>query len=211
MSVRTTGRAVGALFLLAFVVYMTGNALAGSGEAADQARTGAGALLMLANSAAVAGIGVLMFPVLRRHHELSAHVYLVSRVVEAVMLAVGVVFLLLLIPLARDASALPSLASVARQGNLYAYQIAMISLGLGSLMFCRVLFQARLVPRFMAIWGMVGYAVFATGAILEVLGYGVGVTLSIPGGLFEVALGVLLVAKGFPAEPSHDREEAAYL
>ncbi|MFF0573839.1 DUF4386 domain-containing protein [Streptosporangium saharense] len=206
MSVRTTGRAVGALFLLAFVVYMTGNALAGSGET-----VAAGALLMLANSAAVAGIGVLMFPVLRRHHELSAHAYLVSRVVEAVMLAVGVVFLLLLIPLARDASGLPSLASVARQGNLYAYQIAMISLGLGSLMFCRVLFQARLVPRFMAIWGMVGYAVFATGAILEVLGYGVGVTLSIPGGLFEVALGVLLVAKGFPTEPSHDREEAAYL
>ncbi|MER7133201.1 DUF4386 domain-containing protein [Streptosporangium saharense] len=190
---------MGALFLIAFVVYMTGNALAGSGEA-DQMRTGAGALLMLANSAAVAGIGVLMFPVLRRHHELSAHAYLVSRVVEAVMLAVGVVFLLLLVPLARDAAALP-LASVARQGNLYAYQIAMLSLGLGSLLFCRVLFQARLVPRFMAIWGTVGYAVFAVGAILEILGYGVGVALSVPGGLFEVALGVLLVAKGFPTEP----------
>jgi hypothetical protein len=91
------------------------------------------------------------------------------------------------------------LALVAREGNRYAYQIGMISLGLGSLLFCRVLFRARLVPGFMAVWGLVGYAIFLTGSMLEVLGYGVGLALSVPGGLFEIALAVLLVAKGFPA------------
>ncbi|MEU1876779.1 DUF4386 domain-containing protein [Streptosporangium sp. NPDC020072] len=198
---------MGALFLLAFVVYIPGNAL--TGAAADQMRTSAGALLMLVNSVAVAGIGVLMFPVLKRHHELSAHAYLVSRVVEAVMLAVGIVFLLLLVPLARDTSLSPSLAAVLRQGNLYAYQIAMVSLGLGSLLFCRVLFRAKLVPGFMAVWGTVGYAVFAVGAILEILGYGVGTALSVPGGLFEVGLGVLLTVKGFPAESEEVEAEKA--
>jgi hypothetical protein len=69
-------------------------------------------------------------------------------------MAVGILSLLLLITLAKeyadggagDASVLPSLARVAQEGNQYSYQIAMIGLGLGSVMFCRVLFRARLVP-----------------------------------------------------------------
>jgi Domain of unknown function (DUF4386) len=131
-----------------------------------------------------------------------------------VMLAAGALCLLLLIPLSReyaeagagDASVLPALARVAQEGNQNAYQFAMIFLGLGSLLFCRVLFQARLVPRFMAVWGMVGYAIVAAGMMLEVLGYSLGLALWIPGGLFEVALAVLLIVKGFPAGQSRDRD-----
>jgi len=75
------------------------------------------------------------------------------------MLAVGVVRLLLLIPLAHehtnagpsDTTLLTPLARVAQAGNHYSYEIAMITLGLGSLMFCRVLYQARLVPRVIAV------------------------------------------------------------
>jgi hypothetical protein len=59
-----------------------------------------------------------------------------------------------------------------------------------------VLLQAHLVPRFLAVWGIVGYAVLAVGGMLEILGYGVGLALSAPGGLFELVVGVLLVAKG---------------
>ena len=228
MSSRTTGRIVGALFLVAFIAYGGGSALvnAGSGTPAvladagdNQMQISAGALLMLLNSAVVASIGVAAFPVLKRHHEISAYAYLITRVFEAVVLAVGVVFLLLLVPLgqeyidagASDASVLPSLARVAQEGSLNAFWIAMIGLALGSVLFCRVLFRATLVPRFMAVWGMVGYAILAAGGMLEVLGYGVGLALSVPGGLFEVALGVLLLVKGFPAvqtaEPVHHRGE----
>ncbi|MGH3500516.1 MAG: DUF4386 domain-containing protein, partial [Nocardioidaceae bacterium] len=154
MSTTTTGRIVGALFLFAFVVYLAGGALVDSAtgtadvlsEVADnKTQVGVGALLMLANSAAVVGIGVLVFPILRRHDEVSAHAYLVTRVFEAVVLAVGVLFLLLLVPLAQeyadagsvDGSALPSVARVANEANQYSMQIAMIGLGLGSILFCR--------------------------------------------------------------------------
>ncbi|MER5324935.1 DUF4386 domain-containing protein [Streptosporangium roseum] len=217
---------MGALFLLAFVVYIAGGALVGSGSGTtgalsdvvdNQMGVSAGALLMLVNSAVVAGIGVLTFPVLKPHDEISAYAYLVGRTVEAVMLTVGIVFLLLLGPLAQEyadvgadsASVLPALGRVAQEGNYYCYQIAMISVGAVGILFCRVLLRARLVPRFMAVWGLVGYAVFLVGAILEVLGYGVGVALSVPGGLFEVGLGVLLIVKGFPAGQSRDRDGLA--
>ena len=50
----------------------------------------------------------------------------------------------------------------------------------------------------MAVWGLVGYALLGLGAGLEVLGVGAGLALSVPGGLFELALGVLLIVRGFP-------------
>ena len=62
---------------------------------------------------------------------------------------------------------------------------------------------------FLAIYGLAGYAIFLVGAILEILGHNVGVALSIPGGLFEIAFGVLLIAKGFPVGQSQDREGLA--
>lgn len=49
----------------------------------------------------------------------------------------------------------------------------------------------------MAVWGLIGYAVVLVGAIVEVLGYGVGVALSVPGGLVEIGLGALPIMKGF--------------
>ena len=52
-----------------------------------------------------------------------------------------------------------------------------------------------------------GRAIFLAGAILEIPGHNAGVALSIPGGLFEIAFGVLLIAKGFPERQSRDYEE----
>ena len=223
MSARTIGRSAGALFLLAYVVYLAGDALARSGSAgtvalpqiaAHQLQVSAGTLLMLANSAAVIGIGILLFPVLRRHHELSAYGYLAAQVVQGLMLAVGVAFLLLRIPLARayrgsHASVLTALARVAEEANHYSFWIGMISVGIGGLLLCRVLLKENLVPKFLAVYGLAGYAIFLAGAILEILGRNVGVALSIPGGLFEIAFGILLIAQGFPEAQSSDYEGLA--
>ena len=227
MSARTTGRMIGALFLLAYLVYLAGGAMAGSGSASTvvlshvaghQLQISAGALLMMANSAAVIGVGVLIFPVLGRHHKNSAYGYLAAQVAQGVMLAVGIVFLLLRIPITQQyaarrpgtsTSALPALARAAQEANHYSFWIGMLAVGIGGLLLCRVLLTEGLVPRLLAVYGLAGYAIFLAGAILEILGHDVGVALSIPGGLFEIAFGVLLIAKGFPAGQSHDREGQA--
>jgi hypothetical protein len=82
-------------------------------------------------------------------------------------------------------------------GGAYAYQIAMAIWGLGGLLFVSVLYQSKLVPRFLSVWGFIGYIVFVSGTILELFGYPVGVLLSLPGGLFELSLSGWLIAKGF--------------
>lgn len=177
---RTIARAVGALMLAAFLLYGIGSSIATA--AAPGALLTAGAALMLANSVAVIAIGALMLPILRPHTPAIAIGYLGTRIFEGVFLAAGAVALLLASPGA----------------NFLAYNIAMAGLGLGSLFFCVALYRARLVPRFLAIWGFIGYATFAAGSILELAGVvGAGLVFAVPGGLFELFFGVWLIVRGF--------------
>ena len=76
-------------------------------------------------------------------------------------------------------------------------QVAEAGLGFGSLFFCDLLFRTGLVPRFLAVWGFIGYACFVGGALLELFGVaGAGLVGAIPGGLFELTFGIWLIARG---------------
>ncbi len=220
-----TARLVGALFLGGFLTYGVGSILTSTvatapdylADVSSSPLFPVGAVLMLLNSAVVTGIGVLMFPVLVRHSRAVAAGYLGTRIFEAVLLAVGVVSLLSLTGIAREADAgtldagyYGTLAALAVNGGFLSYQVAMAGLGLGSVFFCSLLLRKHLVPRFLAVWGLAGYAVFAAGAVLELLGVaGLGMVFTIPGGLFELFFGIWLLAGKSPlaipvADPAED-------
>ncbi len=216
---RTTARVVGVIYLAGMVVGVVGNLLIQSILAApDQLATFAasttlvaiGALLWLLAVAGDAAHGILMFPVLKRHSERIAFGYLGYRLVDAVLLAVGIVFLLLQIPLGRayvnagaaDTASLHALSAVSVQGSLYAYEIAMLFVGLAGVLLCATFYKARLVPRFVAVWGLVGYAIHLGGAVVQVVGFDLRLIHVIPGGLWELFIGVWLIAKGFSAAPA---------
>jgi hypothetical protein len=71
------------------------------------------------------------------------------------------------------------------------------------------LLKSGLLPRLLAAGGVVGYAIFALGSVLELSGVGVGLILSGPGALFEVSAGLYLLVKGFrtvaPGRAASDR------
>jgi hypothetical protein len=190
-SVRRTARNVGVLFLAGFLTYGVGNLIAtGIVSSADRSGSTAlfatGATLMLLNSAFVIGIGVLMFPILRAHDKVVAAGYLGTRIFEGVVLAMGVVSLIVLT------------GSHANNANAVFYSVAEAGLGVGSLVFCALLFRTGLVPRVLAVWGFVGYACFAGGNVLELFGVtGAALVGAIPGGLFELTFGIWLIARGF--------------
>jgi hypothetical protein len=105
-----------------------------------------GVALMLLNSVVVATIGAIVFWALRRRHGWMTVVYLVARILEAALLAVGVLLFA---------------STASQEGNDLAYQSAMIILGVGSVPFCWVLPKDRFLPGWLAIYGMVGYALLA--------------------------------------------------
>lgn len=197
-------RIAGVMFLSAFLAYGIGTAMVtGIIEAANpvvgftlkKAQFITGAVLMLVNSAMVISIGLLLLPMIIRFDRAIAWSYLATRAIEAIALAVGVRSLLLLV--AAESPVTETAIMTASRGNFFAFQTGMAVLGFGSLFFCALLYRCRLVPRFLAAWGFIGYAVFFVGAVLEMAGLPYGVILSIPGGLFEIAFGIRLITKGF--------------
>lgn len=210
---QTTIRISGAFFLIPLLAYGIGSHLISTHTdhpdpsviASSRPQLVAGALLILLNSVAVTTVAILLYPVLSRFRKRTGLWYLSARITEAILLLVGLIFLLLLFTLSveqnktslADPTCVGMLHQLAVEGNYWAYQLAMIVLGLGSIPFCHLLFKERLVPVPLSLLGLLGYILLAFGACLELFGYGAGIFLSIPGGLFELALGVWLMVIGF--------------
>ena len=213
---KQTARVVGSLILLATVTYMLGNGLLNSIlHAPDYLRDVypgrgqviSGVLLEFVDAAAVAVIGIMLFPVLRKHNETIALGYAGTRIIECALLLVAGISSLLLISLsqhyahagASDASSFQNVGAVLVAQSELAFQIAMLALGLGSIPFCYLLFTSRLIPRYVSVLGLIGYPALAISAVLEIAGYSAGVILYIPGGLFELIFPIWLIVKGFKA------------
>jgi uncharacterized membrane protein len=222
---RATARIIGVLYLAGMVVGIGGNlfiqSILGAPDhlsaiAANSTLLAMGAVLWLSTVAGDAAHGILMFPVLKPHSERAAVGYLGARIIDATFIAVMALLILIQIPLgieylnagSSDTSYLQALSVVLTQANLYAYEFAMIAVGVAGLILSFMFYRAQLVPRLLAIWGLVGYAILLSGSVLQVLGLNLNSIHAIPGGLWELFIGVWLIAKGFsassqlPSEPT---------
>ena len=81
-----------------------------------------------------------------------------------------------------------------------AYQVGQMTLGVGATVLCVILFRTRLVPRWIAVAGLIGYPSHVLGTIAELFGVEIGLYLTMPGFLFELALPLWLLIKGFRPE-----------
>jgi len=211
---RTTARVVGVVYLLGFVVGIGGNIMIQSilgapnplaAIIANGMTLAIGAILWLLPAIGDAAHGVLMFPVLKQNSERMAIGYLATRIFNATFIAVMVLFVLIQIPLASeylkaaasDASILQALSALVARAQLYAYEIGMSAVGVSGLILCYTLYKAKLVPGWLAIWGLIGYATILVGMLSAIMGSGLGDLSSIPGGLWELFIGVWLIVKGF--------------
>ena len=223
---RKTARVIGAMYVAGFVVGIVGEGLIQSviGTPNHLATVSASALtlaigvvLWLIAVAGDAAHGVLMFPVLKPVGERLAVGYLAARILDAAFIAIMALFLALQIPLgseylkaaAADLPTLQALSTVLVQASQYAYQFGMITLGVSGLTLSYALYKAKLLPRALSIWGLVGYTVIFAGMISQVMGSGLGLASSIPGGLWEAFVGFWLIFKGFSAPSSASTAKVA--
>jgi hypothetical protein len=222
-STRKTAVLVGLLFLTATIAFIFADMLnAGvlskpdflTGAAEETGALATGALLLFGQFGVV-GIAVLLFPLLKRHGESLAMAHVGFRVAE---LAASLFYLavpLLVIELGAglrdgtiDASASTSLGALLKaQHSVAILMIYLVTTAAGMCM-STLLYRSRLVPRWIAILGVIGYPTLLAGCVLDVFNVvdvtqGVGLVALAPGGIFELILPIWLLAKGF-AFPSHD-------
>jgi hypothetical protein len=215
---RKTATTVGVIYIMGMVVGIGGNILIQTilGVPDYLAALGSnsmllaiGAMLWLLAAGGDAAHGMLMFPVLNRHSQRIAASYAGARVIDAVFVAIMVLFILFQIPLASEsmkagatnAAFFQSLGSVFSQAQLYAYHFGMLTVGCAGLMLNYAFYRARLLPRVLGVWGLVGYAVILCGSVLEIMGFNLNLLHTLPAGLWELFIGVWLIVKGFNASP----------
>jgi hypothetical protein len=215
---RTTARIVGVIYWAGMVVGVGGNILVQSilgapdplaAVPSNSMLLAVGAVLWLLAGAGDAAHGILMFPVLKPHGERIAVGYLGARIIDAVFVATAALLILVQIPLAGEylkigtagGSSLLALSSVLGQAQLLAYNFGMLTVGCAGLLLNYAFHRARLLPRPLAVWGLVGYATILCGSVLEVLGFRLMDAHTLPGGLWELFVGVWLIARGFTSSP----------
>ena len=204
-------RIIGALFLLGFVFYGVGSGLATSlvgasnflsTTAASQTLLVIGAFLIFLNTGLDVGKAVLFFPIVERHSKRTALAYLATMIVEVLLLDIGALALLLIVPLAKHAgeAGAQTLGTILVQTNATAYQMGEMALGVGAVFLCLLLFRTQLIPRWLAVSGLIGYPILVAGTIAEIFGAHIGLYLTIPGFFFELVLPFWLFFKGFQPE-----------
>ncbi len=208
-------RAIGIVLILSFIAYGFGTGLISSltespnflaNIQAHKMKVVVGALLIaFIHTILNIGLASLVFPIINPYNKNIAYSYFSAVITATILLIVGAIFLLLLIPLSDESmklklangNYLQTLSVLCTQGNFYAYQLGMSLWGVGGLMLCYLLYTSTLIPKFLSVYGFIGYVVFIIGTLFELMGNSVGLFLSIPGGLFEISLSIWLIIKGF--------------
>ncbi|MGW6985620.1 DUF4386 domain-containing protein, partial [Streptomyces sp. NPDC054932] len=221
-STRRIAIVAGALFLVTEVAAIGGLALYDPvlhdaryvvGSGADS-RVFLGALCEFVLALAVTGTGAALYPVLRRRNEGAAVGYVCGRLLEAAVIVIGIIGVLSVVTLRRQAE---DGAAGADGTSLETVGRALVAfhdwtflfgpnfvLGANTLVLAGLMYTSRLVPRFIAVLGLVGGAMICASATAVL--FGAYEQVSVAGSLaalpvfaWEVTLAVRLLAKGFDA------------
>jgi hypothetical protein len=178
------------------------------------------AVLWSINNIGIVFIAVFAFPVLRKLDEALAAGYLACRIIEGTIMMVGIAATLILIMLSQEflkagapqSSWFLTISDVLKQAKFLGLTgLSLPMLGLGGLLFTWMLFRFRLVPRVIAVVGLIGYALVFLGSIggwfglIDVTPGGNGTFLALPVAAFEIILlPFWLFFKGFKTPETNE-------
>jgi hypothetical protein len=219
MNPQTIARVTGVLFLITYItsipaqlvlyvpVLTDPNYIVGSG-ADTSVRLGAFLEVILI----ISGIGtaVVVWPVLKRVNEILALGFVTARLVECAFIAVGLLSLLTVVTLRQAGAAGADAGSLLTVGeSLVALHDWTFLLGPGfvvgignGLILGYLMYTSRLVPRGLAMLGLIGgpvlcaagiailFGVFEAGSVWQIIA-------TIPEFFWELGLGIWLIVKGF--------------
>ncbi len=229
MDSRKIAIAAGVLYLVTHVTSIGGLVLYGPvlnspdyivGSGPDT-RVLLGAFLEVILALAIVGTAVTLFPVVKRQNEGIALGYVGLRTLEASIITVGIVSLLAVVTLRQHLaeSAGTDVASLVTVGKAlvavhdWTFLVGPnFVLGTNTVLLAYLMYRSGLVPRFIAVLGLVGGPLIFASAIAELFGLYKqvsvwGAVTAVPVFAWELTLAIWLIAKGF--KPSAGAMDAA--
>jgi hypothetical protein len=216
---RKTAAVVGVLFILGTVPALLGLPLAlNTVNAPDHLTaisTNEGQMIIFTAikfimGVACAGIGLALYPILKKYNEGLAFGAAGFRVIEGALHVVGALLYVVLLALSQEfvkagapgSSYFQTADVLINTGIAWCRDVAvLLSFGIGALMYYVVFYQYRLVPRWLTVWGLVGITLTIISALLVMFHLlppagTIQVILLLPILPQELVLAVWLIAKG---------------
>ncbi|WP_157695491.1 DUF4386 domain-containing protein [Nakamurella panacisegetis] len=184
--------------------------------AAHSTQGAACALLASVAALTAPAVAVAFYLVVRRGGEALAAGAVAFRIVEGMYYLGSAMLVLSLVTLSRDDAGVggdPAQSQYRTVGDtvLSAYRVLgnvalLLAFSVGGSLYYLVLYQARLVPRWLSVWGIVGEVALAVAAVLVMLRViaaesGPQFALAAPIGVQEMVLAIWLIARGFAFPP----------
>jgi hypothetical protein len=219
-----TARIAGIWFSLTFVFSIPGALLYGPAlgdhhtyiiETGHDTQLLIGALLEVGVIVANIATALVLYPVLKRQSQAISLGYVASRIVESTMIAVGILMMVALVKLRQDLSGTSgdTTSLVVAGRSLVAVKNASFLLGpslcagVGNgILLGYLMYKTGLVPRRMAMIGVVGGPLCAAAALLALVGVyhqnaGIQGVLTVPEIVWEASFALYLTFKGFRSSP----------
>jgi len=210
---RKTATIVGALFLISYLGVIAGSALLEPLLSAPESLANLyqqktqvmiGVFLELVNGIAVVGIAVILYPLLKRYSAGIALGYVSMRVLECSMQIAMDFSPLTALNLSQEFVKTDALeaSSFLVTGSLLLAERESASLMLaiffsaGGMLFYYLLYQSKLLPRFISVWGFIAVVLVLVMNLLEV-SMPLGLIFALPIILNELFLAIWLIVKGF--------------
>lgn len=210
---RKTAIVVGVLFIVATVLSLISTALIGpvtgasnylASAAAQATQVIIGALVEVAAAVAIILIPAMLFSVLRRQHEGLALGYFGIRMMEAITLVFDAISVLLLVSLGQHyvtagapaASSFQVSGAVLLAAHNWAFPLNPVVFGPGALLLNGVLYQTRLIPRWLSAWGLLGAVLVFVMGVVGLFGTTL-IPLALPIAVQEMVFALWLIARGF--------------
>jgi hypothetical protein len=216
--------AAGIFFIVAAVAAIAGLALYhpvlhDTGYIADRSRSDTqvllGAFFEILVAISVVGTATSLYPVIRRHGESSAISYVVGRLFEAAVIAVGIMSLLAIVTLRQDA--VGSHASLITTGKalvaLHDWTFLFgpgLIIGINTTLLASLMYRSRLVPRSIAKIGLIGGPAVFVSSLLVLFGLydqvsAIAGLAAFPVFAWEMSLAGWMIVKGFNPSPARER------
>jgi len=216
---KTNSRIVGILFILGFLgaltasltrpIIYTPNFL--TQIAANENQILLGVFFLTIMALVCAGIGISLYPILKKYNVGLAIGAVGFRLIEGVLEIISAVFLILLLSLsqefvkagAQDSSYFNTLGLLLISGKDWVMNVpALLSWCIGALMYYAIFYRTKLVPRWLAGWGILGASLCIVSTILVLFHIispfgSIQVFMNVPIALQELVLAAWLIVKGF--------------
>lgn len=220
---RKDARIVGFLFILAAVSSIIGLLLYAPilghsdyvirGEV-QQPQIATAALMEVILSVSMIGISIWMYPVLKRYSEPLAIGYVCFRLLESTIVIVGIISMLAVMTLSAEFPRMSALDQnsflVVARSFVAVHDWTFLlgpntALGVSTLMMSFLMFRSRLVPRPIAVLGLIGGPLIFTSSVLVMFGLytqtsTMGALMALPVFLYEMSTAVWLMVRGFNPE-----------